>query len=47
MSSLLVSKKAPHFKTSALVDGNIVEDFSLDAFLGKYIIRHHQVVEGS
>tara|TARA_A100001015_G_scaffold314286_1_gene423397 strand:+ start:122 stop:721 length:600 start_codon:yes stop_codon:yes gene_type:complete len=38
MSSLLVSKKAPPFKASALVDGNIVEGFSLDAFLGKYIV---------
>lgn len=38
MSSLLVSKKAPHFKANALVDGSIIEDFSLDDFLGKYIV---------
>lgn len=38
MNSLLIGKKAPLFKTNALVKGKIVEDFSLDRFLGEYII---------
>lgn len=34
--SVLVGKKAPLFKTDAVINGNqIVEDFSLDQFLGK------------
>ena len=32
----LVGKKAPHFKAQAVINGNeIVEDFSLDQYLGK------------
>lgn len=38
MNSLLVGKKAPHFKAKAVVDGKIVEDFSLDLFTGKYVL---------
>ncbi|MFM7731597.1 MAG: peroxiredoxin [Flavobacteriales bacterium] len=34
--SSLVGKKAPHFKASAVLNGNsIVEDFSLDQYVGK------------
>ncbi len=34
--SILVGKKAPHFKATAVVNGaTIVNDFSLDQFLGK------------
>lgn len=38
--SVLVGKKAPVFKTNAVVNGNeIVENFSLDQFLGKkYVV---------
>jgi peroxiredoxin (alkyl hydroperoxide reductase subunit C) len=38
MSSLLVGKMAPDFKAKAVVRGNIVEDFSLSDFLGKYVV---------
>jgi peroxiredoxin (alkyl hydroperoxide reductase subunit C) len=31
----LVGKKAPHFRTSAVVNGEFVDDFSLDQYLGK------------
>ncbi|HEY9362934.1 MAG TPA: redoxin domain-containing protein, partial [Chitinophagaceae bacterium] len=32
----LVGKKAPHFSTGAVINGEeIVEDFSLDQFIGK------------
>ena len=36
----LIGKKAPHFRTDAVVDGGeFVEDFSLDQYLGKkYVI---------
>ncbi|MEI7801250.1 MAG: peroxiredoxin [Bacteroidota bacterium] len=34
--SVLVGKKAPHFKARAVINGNeIVKDFSLDQFIGK------------
>ena len=37
--SILVGKSAPNFKTRAVVNGKIVENFSLDEFLGKkYIV---------
>ncbi len=37
--AVLVGKKAPDFKASAVVNGkNIVNDFSLNQFQGKYII---------
>ena len=38
--SVLVGKKAPHFKAKAVVNGGeIVENFSLDQFIGKkYVI---------
>ena len=38
MNSLLVGKQAPHFTAKAVVDGKIVEDFSLDLFAGKYVV---------
>ncbi len=38
MSSLLVGKPAPAFKAKAVVDGKIVEGFSLRDFIGKYVI---------
>ena len=33
--AVLVGRKAPHFKTTAVADMEIVEDFSLDQYLGK------------
>ncbi len=33
--AVLVGRKAPHFSSSAVVDGNIVDNFSLDQYLGK------------
>ena len=37
--SLLIGKKAPRFKAKAVVNGQIVEDFSFDSYLGqKYIL---------
>lgn len=38
MDHLLIGKKAPHFKAKAVVDGAIVENFSLQDFLGKYVV---------
>ena len=38
MSSLLVGKTAPHFKTKAVVKGKIIDEFSLDDLKGKYIL---------
>jgi peroxiredoxin (alkyl hydroperoxide reductase subunit C) len=38
MNSVLVGKAAPHFTAKAIVRGQIVEEFSLRDFLGKYII---------
>jgi len=38
MEGLLVGKKAPLFKAKAVANGQIVEDFSLDMFSGKYVI---------
>ena len=38
MSHVLIGKKAPHFTTKALVNGQIKEDFSLQDFVGKYIL---------
>lgn len=35
---ILVGKKAPDFKTKAVVNGRIVDDLSISAFQGKYII---------
>ncbi len=37
MSHLLVGTQAPQFKAKAVIKGNIVEDFSLEDFLGKYV----------
>jgi len=34
----LVGKPAPHFKAKAAVKGQVVDDFSLRDFLGKYIL---------
>lgn len=36
--SILVGKTAPDFKTKAIVDGAIVENFSLSQIYGKYIV---------
>jgi len=37
--AVLVGKEAPNFKASAVLDGgNIVSDFSLDQFKGKYVV---------
>ena len=33
--AVLVGKKAPSFKATAVVDGEFVEDFSLDQYIGK------------
>lgn len=38
MNSLLVGNAAPDFKTKAVVKGSIVENFSLQDFLGKYVV---------
>ncbi|MBS0628748.1 MAG: peroxiredoxin [Verrucomicrobia bacterium] len=38
MNSLLIGKKAPAFKASAVFNGQIVSDFSLDLFLGRYVL---------
>ncbi|MGE5196062.1 MAG: peroxiredoxin [Anaerolineae bacterium] len=38
MTSLLVGNPAPYFKAKAIVGGEIVDDFSLQTFLGKYIV---------
>ncbi|XOD66638.1 MAG: peroxiredoxin [Flavobacteriales bacterium Tduv] len=38
-ASLLVGKKAPDFKASAVIEGNkIVENFSMEQFKGKYVL---------
>lgn len=35
----LVGKKAPSFKAAAVIDGiNVVQDFSLDQYAGKYVL---------
>ncbi len=36
--SLLIGKKAPGFKAKAVMNGQIVEEFSLESFLGKYVV---------
>jgi peroxiredoxin (alkyl hydroperoxide reductase subunit C) len=38
MNQVLVGRKAPPFKAKALVKGQIVEDFSLNGLLGKYVL---------
>lgn len=38
MDSLLVGKPAPDFKSKAVVKGRIVENFSLQDYLGRYVI---------
>ncbi len=38
MSSNLIGKKAPQFKAKAVQKDKILEDFSLNDFLGKYVI---------
>lgn len=35
---VLVGKSAPNFKAKAVVQGEIVNDFSLDQYLGQYVI---------
>lgn len=38
MNGSLVGKLAPHFKAKTVVKGQVVDDFSLGNFLGKYVI---------
>jgi len=38
MNTLLIGKNAPHFAAKAIVNGKIVEEFSLRDFLGKYVV---------
>jgi peroxiredoxin (alkyl hydroperoxide reductase subunit C) len=38
MNSLLIGKPAPAFKAKAVVNRNIVNEFSLSNFLGQYIV---------
>lgn len=38
MSSLLMGRKAPSFAAKAVVGGKIVDHFSLNEFLGKYVV---------
>lgn len=38
MNSLLVGKSAPHFCAKAVVKGELVSEFSLRDFLGKYVV---------
>ncbi len=38
MSSLLIGKKAPAFRAKAVAGQKIIEGFSLEKFLGKYVI---------
>lgn len=38
MSQLLIGKPAPHFKAKTVIKGKIIDVFSLDDFLGKYIV---------
>ncbi|MCB1111223.1 MAG: peroxiredoxin [Chlamydiales bacterium] len=35
---VLVGKKAPDFKTKAVISGKIVDDFTLEQFKGKYVV---------
>lgn len=36
--TLLVGKSAPHFQAKAVINRQIVPDFSLQSFLGKYVV---------
>ena len=38
MSRLLIGKKAPSFIAKAVQEGKIIEGFSLDDFLGQYVV---------
>ena len=38
MNNVLVGKKAPHFSAKAVVNGQIVNNFSLEAFKNKYVL---------
>ncbi len=38
MNSLLVGKKAPQFKSKAVCKGEVLDGFSLEDFLGKYVV---------
>ncbi|HEY2809991.1 MAG TPA: peroxiredoxin [Rhabdochlamydiaceae bacterium] len=37
-STLLIGKKAPHFKAKAIVEGEIAEEFSLSDYLDHYVV---------
>jgi len=36
--AVLTGKQAPKFKAKAVIDGSIVEDFSLSRYLGKHVV---------
>jgi len=38
MSSLLVGKNSPQIKASAVEDGQIIPDFSLEKYIGSYVV---------
>jgi peroxiredoxin 2/4 len=38
MNNQLMGKQAPSFKASAIEDGKIVTDFSLEKFIGSYVV---------
>ncbi len=38
MNSLLIGKNAPGFKTKAVLNGKITTDFSLNNYLGQYVV---------
>ena len=38
MNTLLVGRKAPSFSTKAVVKGQIIDNFSVQKFLGKYVV---------
>jgi peroxiredoxin 2/4 len=38
MDELLVGKRAPNFNAKAVLSGEIVNDFSLDRYLGQYVV---------
>src|SRR3984957_7179646 len=37
-NTLLIGKKAPHFKAKAVVKGNVIEEFSLTDYLDHYVV---------
>lgn len=35
---MIIGQKAPHFSTKAVKEGRIIEGFSLDQYIGKYVV---------